>query len=167
LLLLGSLWIYLVDSYLRKNLLFYETQLVDIQKKEIAYLTNNAIIKNLIQQKEFLQLQANNTRQISNTFWQQGTDILTEYAQANQLTVDTITITKQMGKEIDRKRIFSLTVQGPILKMIKFLEDIQQTKYLTLETFYLHIETKHTGKIDCSYSIKKIKIPSTHNKLKG
>ena len=167
LLLFCFLWLYAVDNHLRKKVLFYETRLLEMQKKEAALLQKRIVIKQLTQQKEDLVLYANNTSQEMNTFWQEGADILTARAHAHQLTIDSISITKQGGKDTHRKRIFSLTLQGTVQNIIKFLEDTHEAKNLILENFSLHLEANTISKIDCSYAVQKIKTPSTHNKLKG
>lgn len=167
LLLFCFLWLYCIDNQLRKKIVFYDTRLVDIQKKEAEFLKKSNLVKQLIQQKEDLLFNAHNTYQAIHTIWQKGADMLTLRAHAHKLTIDTITITKQAAKDSYQKRTFSLSLQGPVNQIVHFLEDIQEIKYVTLETFSMHIEQKNIGKVTCSYIIQKIKTPSTHNKLKG
>jgi hypothetical protein len=166
-LLFCFLWLYAVDNHLRKKVLFYETRLLEMQKKEAALLQKRIVIKQLTQQKEDLLLYVNNTSQEMSILWQQGAHILTTRAHAHQLIIDSISITKQGGKDTHRKRIFSLTLQGTVQNIIKFLEDIYETKHLILENFSLRVEANNISKIDCSYAVPKTKTPSTHNKLKG
>jgi hypothetical protein len=141
--------------------------LLDIQKKEIEALTKNTFIKKLQQQKADLLLRTTHVHQEMNTFWHQAAETLNTLAHTNQLIIDGITITKQMHKNAHKKRVFSLTLQGNLQGIIRFLEAVQTTKYLTLETFFLRVETKNTYKLDCSYAVQKVKTPSTVNKLKG
>lgn len=160
-------WVYVFDAFLKKKILFYDKKLIEIQEKKDASLRKKNTIESLIEQKEKLSLHINTEQKEVVLLWDQIENFFSKYAHKNNLIIDTLSITKQNIKPSYAKKIVSLSLQGPLNNVISFLATIETSNYFLMEDFSLHLDSKTNALVSCVFSIKKLKSPSTLNKLKG
>lgn len=159
--------LYFIDAKLRRSIFFYQSKLVEIQNKENSLLHKKNSLTSLHEQIENLSLNVNTAQKKAVELWQQAPDILSTHAHAHNISIENISIAKQSTDTAFLKKTFSLVLSGNLENVIAFLESIENTTYILLEHIFLHAESDDTAKATCTYAVKKIKNPSTHNKLKG
>lgn len=159
--------LYFIDAKLRRSIFFYQSKLVEIQNKENSLLHKKNSLAFLHEQRENLSLNVNTAQKKAVELWQQAPDILSTHAHAHNISIENLSIAKQTTDAAFLKKTFSLVLSGSLDKVISFLEAIENISYIILEHIFLYVESDNTTKATCTYAVKKIKNPSTHNKLKG
>ena len=150
-------WLYIVDFHIKKRLLFYEAKLVEIQKKEASLIKKKLSLNHLEEEKADALSNLYAKKNMTDTFWQKETELLNSFIQKHSLAIDIFTVTEQNNKDMYRKKVVSLTLQGPIQKIVSFLEEIQKTECFALDNLSLHTESAKNWKMNCSFFLQKNK----------